>query len=165
MLSSQSCSIHTCPWKNKGTFTWNHYLPWLVKCSAPSKEAKVGSTDSGPSTPYLYQTETDTCWLERKEACKPLVITWSQSTNKSFKKMPTDIWVKSDLTCWEQSFQYMIVRRIQKNQAVVKKKRGSNLVWCSTKPTSLGPKGLEEWKFCFRWCLGMARKCFGLTQK
>jgi len=165
MLLSQSCSIHTFLWKNRETFIWNHYLLWLDRFNVQLKEAKVDLTDCGRSILCLYQMATDICWPERREACKQLATIWSQLINKSFKKMPMATWVKLDPICWVPSFRYMIVKRIQRSQAAIKRKQGSNSVLSSMKPMFLDQKDQEEWKFCFRWFPEMDRKCFGLIPK
>ena len=46
--------------------------------------------------------------------------------------------------CLEQSFLYMIVKRIQRKKAKRKKRPGNSWELCSTKPMCWGPKDQEE---------------------
>ena len=165
MHSFQSYSTPIFLWKNSETCTWNHYPLWSARCNAQSKEAKADLTDSGPSTLYLYPMEIDTCWPERRGACKPPVTIWSPSTNRSFRKTPTVIWAKLGPICSEQSFPYMIVKRTQRRKELQKRKRGSNLVSFSTKPMSSARKDQGEWRSFFPWFPETGRKCSGLTLK
>lgn len=114
MLLSINCSTLICHWKSRENCIWSHCLLWSVRFNAPSREARVDSTDCSPNTPLLWVREIDICLPVRREQWTQHLTTWSLSTNKNSKRMLTVTWESAGQTSWELSFKSLTLRKTQR---------------------------------------------------